>query len=402
MGQVLEVVLPLLAEIEAGDLLELGELPADDHAQAEGGDFASPGEWGEIVEGLDGGLGLFEAFAVGAGVRPVLPAASVDEARGAGAESIELAAAPVIDVVPASPVRKRGTRGGVQRSAGEVGDFVLDESVLRGDILEVLVERAGEIVIGLADGTGVELAEQRGIFLVSDFVAGEMLALECGGLPQGLLPVGAGLAREGEDQVEVDVVEAGIAEDVECAQCLVARVDPAEPFELAIVEGLDAEGDPVDAAGAEEAGLFRGDRAGVAFDGPFGGSVGDMAVEAGQEGVPRRGIEQGGGAAAEVDGQRFGERRDRFEFACEGPQVAVDEMGRGWFGVESAVTAFPRAERNVNVDTSDRSAPRRAVGRGEFPSGGAREPREWAAGSRDFRWAVGEAAYWAASARCTF
>jgi len=71
------------------------------------------------------------------------------------------------------------------------------------------------------------------------------------------------LAGQGEHQVEVDVVEAVRAQEIDRGGDVFRRVLAAEGLEQRGVERLRAEADAVDAGGAPRGGFFRRDGGGV-------------------------------------------------------------------------------------------------------------------------------------------
>jgi len=292
----------------AGELLEFEEIPADDHAEAEGGDLTGPGDWGQDIAVFDGEAALFELLAIEAGIGPVTGTDVMEEAAGTGAEAEEGEAAPVGDVVLAGEGWERA--GVIGEGAGEVSDFVLDEVVVGGGVEEGFVHGAGEVVIDV-EFTGLELMIEGGIFLVDDFVAGE----------------------GGEE--------------------LCAGVDAAEAFEEMIVEGLDAHGDAVDAGLAEETGFIEGESGGVDFYGPLGGGKGEGKVEGGEELFPLADIEKRGGAAADEESMWAGREGAEVKLQFEGGDGAIDEVGAG-FGVEGAIVALTGAEGDMDIKAMDR------------------------------------------------
>jgi hypothetical protein len=75
------------------------------------------------------------------------------------------------------------------------------------------------------------------------------------------------LVRQGEDQIEADVVEAGRAGQRHRRQRLGGPVDAAETAQVMGRERLHPEADAIDAGGAIPGEGVRRDRAGIRFDG---------------------------------------------------------------------------------------------------------------------------------------
>lgn len=131
-------------------------------------------------------------------------------------------------------------------------------------------------------------------------------------------------------------------------------MDAPEPIQQRGIERLHAHGDAVDTIRAQQSGFVQRDGGRVALDRPFGGS---------QQPEPRHGLEdlpplaqvqQGRGAAAEIN--RFGLQvcRYQLEFMDQRPDVAAGHPARGRLGVEGAITALARAERHMHVETANR------------------------------------------------
>src|ERR1051326_3311126 len=92
---------PFFAKIEAGGLEEGRVRPPCIHAQSEGGRLAGPRQRGQLFERLHRPPPLFELPAVEIRVGPVLRPDTVDESGGAGAQAMEAAPPPGVDVVRA-------------------------------------------------------------------------------------------------------------------------------------------------------------------------------------------------------------------------------------------------------------------------------------------------------------
>ena len=300
---------------------------------------------GEGFEVGGGEFAVLEAGDVGGGIADVLPAVASDGAGAAGAEAEVVLAEPVGGVVA----------GGVA-GAGVVGDFVVG---VAGGFEEV---EGGEEEVGVLVGEFAVLAtgeavEEFGVFLVVEVVGGDVVGGEVDGAMEGFFPGFEGLTRDGEHQVEVEAVEAGLAEGGEGGGGFGGGVVAAEGGEGGFIPGLDAEADAGDAVGAEEFGFGRGDGAGVGFEGELGelGAV-DEVFEAGEEVVEMGFAKEGGGAAAEVEGVGLEGVAGGLELGFS--EESVDEGGhvgaaRGVFE-ERAVGADAVAEGDVDVAVAER------------------------------------------------
>ena len=114
--------------------------------------------------------------------------------------------------------------------------------------------------------------EERRVVFVDDFVAGEMFTAESDSFVERCTPDVERLARDGEHQINVDVVEARPPESVEGFENHLAAVNAAETIEELFVQRLDAHGDTVDPVIAPELRLIQGNRGRIALDGPLRGT----------------------------------------------------------------------------------------------------------------------------------
>lgn len=263
-GEVIKFRAPGLAEVEAGDLLEFGKAPAGGHAQAEGCNFTSASDGREQIAVIDRALVLFDSLAVGERVGGVTGPDAIAKATGAGPEAQERATAPVIDIVTAGAIGNGGSVG--RLVPGEVGDLVLAKVLGGRATEEFFVHGCGEIFID-GDVTGGELGEEGGVFLVDEFIASKVFALECEGLAESTPPLFERLAGNGEHQIHIDVVEPGAAQQVKGLEDGIAAVNSAQAVEEGFVKGLDAEGNAVDAVLDEETGFVERNGGGIALDG---------------------------------------------------------------------------------------------------------------------------------------
>ena len=152
------------------------------------------------------------------------------------------------------------------------------------------------------------------------------------------------LARQAEHEIEVDVVEPGIAQLPVRVDCGRDGMHAADHVEQLVVERLHAHGDAVHAKLAEESCLLRRDRRWVAFDRPFG-----RAGNSFQDAPHQRSRQQAGRSAAEKNRLGGKLRCEPFEFAQHGAHVTGHLVGAAGFGVERAIVALGRAERDMHV-----------------------------------------------------
>lgn len=169
---------------------------------------------------------------------------------GAGADAEEVAEAPVVQVVP-----------GAQAVAGVGGGLVLAVAVLVEQGLAGFLDVPEDVVLGQLR----RLAPEHRVRLHGQLVPGEVR----GGQGEGLAQVGQGVVEalpgQAVHQVEVEVVEAGLARHVGGAHCLGAVVDAPQGLQLVGLEALHADGQAIDAEApvVGELDLFEG--AGIGF-----------------------------------------------------------------------------------------------------------------------------------------
>ena len=189
---------------------------------------------------------------------------------------------------------------------------------------------------------------ETGARLRLELVAGEVLRLERDRLGEVALEVGRALARNAVDEVERDVVEAGLPQCRHRGAHVLGARTPLERLEQVRLEALGAERDTVDAVLAEQRGQAGRDGLGVGLDGRLRGSW-----QAGEETRQRGGLGDGGSAPAEEDRVDVPEQialelelgEERVHIRAVLARVADDRD-------EVAVAAPVRAERQVHVEVA--------------------------------------------------
>lgn len=302
------------------------------HRLGGGGDFA------ERLERVPG-AGAADVFLWGADVGPAAAAVEAERA-GAGGEDGE--AAPVAEVVGAGAV-----------GAGEVGDFVprvaggVEAGGGRGQEggLEVL-RHFGQLPARAAAG---ELRSR----LEGQVVGAQVFRLERDGLRQRPLPGSGGLAGEGEDQVEVDVVEPRGPDGAEGLDDLGGGVDPFEEGELRGVERLRPHRHPRHAGVPVPSEIVALDRSRVRLHRDLPGFQAEIPRHTLQDRPDPRGRKQRRRAAADedrVDRHRTVLLPDPPEILEKRFLVGLMQFAGGGVRVEVAVPAFSDAERDVDVE----------------------------------------------------
>ena len=183
-----------------------------------------------------------------------------------------------------------------------------------------------------------------------------MLGPELDRLGQIALEVADALPRDPVDEVERDVVEAGLAQRSHGAADVVGARTALEHLEQVGLEALRSERDPVDAVLAEQRRELRRDRLRVRLDGRLG-----RGRESGEEARERRRLGERRRAAAEKD--RLHPVGEQAALELELRQECVDVVAVlavvAGDGDEVAVAATVRAEGQVDVEVARaRSRPR--------------------------------------------
>ena len=112
----------------------------------------------------------------------------------------------------------------------KIGHFVLGKTGLARGVDQCVVHRAGQRFVDV-EFAGFKLFKQRSVLLVDDLVAGEVFAPECDSLGHCGLPNIHSLAWDGEHEVDVDVVEARLAQAIERFENHLSRMNTAEALE---------------------------------------------------------------------------------------------------------------------------------------------------------------------------
>lgn len=343
-GEVDEAVLGELVEERALGRLDEFEWEALEGADLKAKAFGAALLGGEVFVIAGGEVARLEAGDVSGGVAHVLPALPGNGAGAAGSEA---------EVILAEPVG--GVMSGLVTGAGVVGDLVMGEA---GGFEEV--ER-GEKVVGvllgqLTVGAAGEAVEEFGVFFVVEVVGGDVVGRELEGAVKGVFPGSESLTGNGEHEVDVDAVEAGLTEGAVGSGGLGRRVVAAKGGESGFIPGLDAEADAGDAVGAEKFGFFWWDSAGVGLEGELGevGEI-DEVLESGEQVVEMGFAQESGGATAEVEG--LGLEGVAGSAQAGLGEEGVDEgrdVGAAW-GVleEGAVRADAMTERDVQVAVAE-------------------------------------------------
>lgn len=160
-------------------------------------------------------------------------------------------------------------------------------------------------------------------------------------------------ARDAEDEVGCQIAEPRAARLVQRLQRLAGRVAAVHHPQAVVVEGLDADGEAVDARAAQSGEVVGRQVVGVGLDGHLlENGVGAPLEDAVDEALQRLGRAERGGPAAEVEGAE----RLAVELAQTGVELAEHRLGHrlqeleAGALVEVAVGAEALAEGDVEVD----------------------------------------------------
>ena len=180
-----------------------------------------------------------------------------------------------------------------------------------------------------------------------------MLGFELQRLLQCRLPLDEGLVREAVHQVDAEVREARASGSLHRVTSLGRVVAASQGGQVAVVEGLDADADPVEAALQPGGELCVVEVVGVGLQGGLGVRVQCEGVsDRGHHGADVIGGEVGRRASAEEDGADRRAARQPAPEADLAPQrlgVAGHQRLYTSIGVEVAVRALGLAERDVQV-----------------------------------------------------
>src|SRR5690606_16685336 len=136
-----------------------------------------------------------------------------------------IAVAPVVEVVRA-----------LAAGAGVGGHLVVFVAGVGQQRLATLLHVPGPVVVGNA---GRRTRGEQGVRLKGELVVGDVRRLQGDGAFDVVFGHGQVLAGQGVHQVQVEVVEAGVAGLLHGRFGLGAVVDPAQPLQAAVVEALD-------------------------------------------------------------------------------------------------------------------------------------------------------------------
>ena len=194
---------------------------------------------------------------------------------------------------------------------------------------------------------------EQGVGLQRELVAGQVLRLQGDGLFEiglGLLQV---LSRQCEHQVDIDIVETGLACRFEGTQSLLPVVDTAQRFEMPVVEALYADGQAIDAGLAVSAEMGFVGAVGVGFQRDLAGRMDrQTGAQAAEQPVNGFGRKQRWRAAAEkdaVDAAAPDQRQFVVQVLEQGIDIGLWVAVLVDMGIEIAIGALACAPGQVHV-----------------------------------------------------
>ena len=223
-------------------------------------------------------------------------------------------------------------------------------------LTEHVILSAAEGVVGLGVAAFGDHLRQGALAFDGELVAGDVLRPEGDGLVDGVCPDGVIQVRDAEDEVQADVLGPGFPREAEGFLRPRGVVPAVHPLQHPVVEGLDADAQPVHAQGEEAFHIalsLLDDVLRVHFHRELavGAAVPDLVQgdeDAGQDGKRQHRR----GAATEIQGLGIVVHflRPPADFRADAVAVGLEAAFLGDLGVEVAVGAELLAEGDVDVD----------------------------------------------------
>ena len=230
-----------------------------------------------------------------------------------------------------------------------VGNLVLGVAG-GGEEFDAALEKFGILIGVLAEFPALQALEILSVFLVGQAVGGDMVGCEFDGLLQAVFPLRKGLPRHTVDQIKVEVVVTGSAENGERLSDLLCIMDASENFEQFRIPRLHAHADAIDAVRAEKIRFASGDGGGIHFDGELGDAREvEVALQSGKKTVELRDGECGGCSSADENGFRCTVAAEEFSFTDDRIDQRIGFPRAGNVLVETAIRADLQAEGDVQI-----------------------------------------------------
>ncbi len=281
------------------------------------------------------------------------------QARGPGFEGTRLGEAPTGKLtgggraiaepllhLPGVEVVLAGVAG-----AGVVGNLILGKSGALEDLPGGLVEGRFVALAALLHFATLELYPQLGVLFEGEAVGRKVGRSDCERRLQVPPPIGQALPRHGEDQVEVEILEAGGMDRIDCPKDLPGRVLAPEAIEHPLVEALHPHGEPGHAEVAQNGEFVRLHRGRSHFHRPFCRGSGQDLEHLATKGLEVGRAEQPGRAPAPEGGARVAPRCRTPKGLLHGLQIAADRLPLRCLLIKSAEVAGGRAKGHVDIDS---------------------------------------------------
>ncbi|CRM80693.1 hypothetical protein [Pseudomonas sp. 22 E 5] len=263
---------------------------------------------------------------------------------GTGADADKVAEAPVVQVVS-----RRAARLGIGR------DFILRVTVFGQQRLAGFLNVPQRVVFRQRG----RLVPEHGVGFQRQLIPRQVRGLQRDGLAQVAQGIVQRLIGQAVHQVQVEVIEPGLAGHTSGAHSLIAIMDAAQRLKLLLLEALDANGQAIDPQLAVRHELLLFEGAGVGFQGDF-----DIACK---RNTGLHALEQAAQCGGAEQARRTATEEDRTQFAAVNRVQVLIKVGqqcvhilffrqhfaRG-VGVEVAIRAFAYAPRNVDVQRQGR------------------------------------------------
>ena len=183
-------------------------------------------------------------------------------------------------------------------TTSKIGNFVGPKTHGSNAIVQHLIQVGCQVVIDIAFPS-FELLVKGGVLFVNHLVATEMLSAQGQGLIQGAVPDVHRLARDRKHQIDVDVLEAGLSQNVITTEHHVAAVDTPQPVQQRLIERLHAHGNAIDTELAQEGRFIRRNGRRIALHAELRSVAQAQPMKGRQDRLPLLEGQQRGSSAAE-------------------------------------------------------------------------------------------------------
>lgn len=234
---------------------------------------------------------------------------------------------------------------------GEIADLVMLVARRRELVDELVVHVEAQLLVGLLYGALLPQAVEWGALFNHQSVGREVLGPERQGATYVGQPIGERLVGEAKHEVDADVAYAVEAKGLHGAAHLTGRVATVEEAQAVVVEGLGAHAHAVHRQVVEHVAPYV---VGVALHGDLRMGIhgehliyiSEDLVEIGRRQLRGRATPQvDGGEGDGIVGHAIAQQE---HLAAERIDIAVVQLG-AYGGIEAAIDATARTERNVNV-----------------------------------------------------